>query len=86
MKRIIKASECFLRQFHREVRLIREYLEERNQVLKTYDEAEDDDICVSSSDETEKGYRKDELDSNGEKYFVTATVYDKILDDEFKFT
>lgn len=86
MKRIIKASECFLRQFHREVRLIREHLEERNQVLKTYDEAEDDDICVTSSDETEKGYRKIDLDSNGEKYFTTVAEYNKMLEDEFWFT
>lgn len=86
MKRIIKASEYFLRQFHKEVRLIRERLDEKGQVLKTYNEADDDDICITSSDESEKGYRKDELDKEGEKYFMTAIEYNKMLDDEFYFT
>ena len=86
MKRIIKASEYFLRQFHKEVRLIRERLDEKGQVLKTYDEADDDDICITSFDESEKGYRKDELDKKGEKYFMTAIEYNKMLDDEFYFT
>ena len=86
MKRIIKASECFLRQFHKEVRLIRERLDEKGQVLKTYNEADDDDICITSFDESEKGYRKDELYSNGEKYFTTVAEYNKMLEDEFWFT
>jgi hypothetical protein len=86
MKRIIKASEYFLRQFHKEVRLIRERLDEKGQVLKTYNEADDDDICITSFDESEKGYYKDELDKEGEKYFMTAIEYNKMLDDEFYFT
>ena len=86
MKRIIKASECFLRQFYKEVRLIREKKNKKGQVLKTYNEADDDDICITSFDESEKGYRKDELGKEGEKYFMTAIEYNKMLDDEFYFT
>ena len=86
MKRIIKSSEFFLRQFHREVKLIRSRLEEKGQILKTWDEADNDDICITSFDETEKAYRKMDLEKEGEKYFMTAVEYNKMLDDELYFT
>ena len=81
------ANEYFLRKFHKEVREFKEILERKGVLFKTYAEADDDDICITSFDESEKGYRKEDLENNGsERYFVESVEYFKMLDDEFYFT
>ncbi len=71
MKRIIKSSEFFLRQFHREVNLIRSRLEEKGQILKTWDEADDgEDLIFKAIDDIKKnGLTKEEL----------SRLFDKIV-------
>ena len=81
------ANEDFLRKFHKEVREFKEILERKGVLFKTYAEADDYDICLTSLDETEKGYHKEDLENNGsERYFVESVEYFKMLDDEFYFT
>lgn len=63
-------AEKELRRYHRDVKKLKKLCEEHEIVLKSYDEALNDDICVLSKNDYEIGACKEYLDDSNEPYFV----------------
>lgn len=83
MRKSYGTKEYFTRLFHKEVRTLRKKLESYEIVLKSKDEASDNDICILSEDESEIGYNKNELECiNKERYFITSHDYDILEENE----
>lgn len=69
-KRQYTAHEMELRRFHADVRKLKKTCEDKGIVLKTYEDASDDDICVLSNNEYEISETKFSCDPEHENYFV----------------
>lgn len=80
MKKQQSANTLAIRRFHREYKILKSELECINVILKPYESANDNDICIISTNDYNLADRKVDCSQHGESYFVTEEDYIKYND------
>ena len=71
-------SELEVRRHHASLRKLKEHCSDVNVVLKDYESANPDDICVLSLEDADLGSRKSYLTTDNDSWFVSEDDYDEI--------
>lgn len=70
--------ELEVRRHHASLRKLKAHCSDVNVVLKNYNSANDDDMCVLSLEDVDLGSRKDYLTTDNDSWFVSEDDYDEI--------
>lgn len=71
-------DELEVRRHHSSLRRLKAYCSDENVVLKNYESANPDDMCVLSLEDVDLGSRKSYLTTGSDSWFVSEDDYDEI--------
>lgn len=71
-------SELDTRRFHKQITELKKYCEEQGIVLHNWNDAENDEQCVASSDEYEIGAVREYLNQDHESFFTEEDNYAEV--------
>lgn len=80
-KRVQSQEEREKRDYHREVRYLKKWCNERGLIYKRWAEAQHEDICVLSRSEYDLGDFKQNCVEDNESYFLSPQGYEEWNED-----
>ena len=75
-RRVMGEKEMITRRYHAQVRKTLEDLDSKNIEVKTFDEADDTDICILSRNEFDISEMRKNIEENNESYFISIQDYE----------